>query len=50
MGKRECQGKKNDGEMGTRRMKTGIDGKRGMKVQNVPRGERGNRAHVERMR
>jgi hypothetical protein len=31
-------------------MKTGIDGKRGKKVQNVPRGERGNRAHVERMR
>jgi hypothetical protein len=31
-------------------MKTGIDGKRGKKVQNVRRGERGNRAHVERMR
>jgi hypothetical protein len=52
-GERECEREKNDGEIqmqepGEREQV--LDGRRGEKVQDVPRGERNDKAHVERMR
>jgi hypothetical protein len=52
-GEGECEREKNDGEIqmwerGEREQE--LDGRRGEKVQDVPRGERDDRRHVERMR